>query len=83
VTPSPAPYPSAGGDVTGWTCESAPSPQPTPDPADTVQSCAVTGWQTRPPTTLADEQWGVIAFGLGLLVFLCAAVFVASWRASS
>lgn len=48
---------------------------PTPTPT-------VTATVTAPPTVteIDSTQYGVISFGVGILVFLGAATFVASWR---
>ncbi|MDQ1628082.1 MAG: hypothetical protein QOI54_1826 [Actinomycetota bacterium] len=92
ATATPAPYPSTGGSAAQWVCEDA-EPSATPPPWPSTD-CTVTEWAADPsaPTSgppapvdvtgagLTDEQFRVLSFGVGLLVFMAAAHTVGSWR---
>lgn len=80
-TPSPSPSdtstssPSPSSSPTG---SSAPSPSTTP--CDSSPSSSPSSSSCVSVVQLSDSQWQPILFGLGVLVFLSAATFVASWR---
>ena len=90
VAPSPVPMPTDGTSVpTGWTCQDT---SDSATPPVTGSSCAVTAWGTQPvapappagtsSVSLTDDQFGVIGFGVGLLVLLASAHVVGSWRSA-
>lgn len=87
------PYPSTGGEATGWTCTGKNTPPGLGETeTTTTQTCTVNGWAADPApvapdagttsgeVVLADDQWQVIAFGLGLVVLLGSARLVGSWK---
>ena len=83
ATPMPTTTPVKVGEdcaVSTWNARPAvPVTVPTPTVAVTVAASSCT---TDTPCTVqgTDAQWGYVAFGIGLLVFLVAAVMVAGWR---
>lgn len=89
--PTPAPYPSGGGDASAWTCQDTSGPG-----GATGSSCAVSSWEPRPDLIvpapvvsvapaaaaagLTEDQFAVLGFGVIVLVLLAGASLVGSWR---